>query len=132
MVDGPAGPGDAFDEPPFDHPSRERTEGLVTLDWTFIVTVAAQNGFGFYDARQLVPVPADDTSGGYNFAVCTAAEAAMVPEPTICTSSFEQVSGGYVTNVPYVMDTIPPTGVNVQQELDPTVGPVVIQGVTVP
>jgi hypothetical protein len=30
------------------------------------------------------------------------------------------------------MDTIPPTGVNVQQELDPTVGPVVIQGVTVP
>ncbi len=55
-----------------------------------------------------------------------------MPEPTIRTSGFGQVSGGFVTNVPYVMDTIPPAGVSVQQELDPSVGPAVIQGVTVP
>ena len=108
------------------------TAASAWAGWTFTLTVAGQNGFGFDNARQFVPVPADDTSGGYNFAVCTAAEAAMVPEPTICTAGFEQLSGGYVTNVPYVMDTIPPTGVNVQQELDPTVGQVVLLGVTVP
>ncbi|MHB1527326.1 MAG: glycoside hydrolase family 15 protein [Candidatus Dormibacteria bacterium] len=132
-------------------PSGGETPGLITITvpasvlgapsstaasawagWTFTLTLAGQNGFGYYDARQFVPVPADDTSGGYNFAVCSAAETELVPEPTICTSSFEQLSGGYVTNVPYVMDTIPPTSVNVQQELDPTVGPVVLQGVTVP
>jgi glucoamylase len=133
------------------NPSGGETPGLVTITvpasilgapsstaasawagWTFTVTLAAQNGYGFDDARQFVPVPADDPSGGYNFAVCSALESGLVPEPTICTSGFEQLSGGYVTNVPYVMDTIPPTSVNVQQELDPTVGPVVLQGVTVP
>jgi glucoamylase len=132
-------------------PSGGQTPGLVTITvpastlgapsvntvsawagWTFTLAVAGQNGYGYDNARQFVPVPADDPTGGYSFAVCTAAEAALVPEPTICTSGFEQVSGGYVTNVPYVMDTIPPAGVNVQQELDPTVGSVVLQGVTVP
>jgi glucoamylase len=108
------------------------TAASAWAGWTFTLTLAGQNGYGFYDARQFVPVPADDPTGGYSFAVCSAAETELDPEPTICTSSFEQLAGVYVTNVPYVMDTIPPTSVNVQQELDPTVGPVVLQGVTVP
>jgi hypothetical protein len=37
-------------------------------------------------------------------------------------------------DVPFVLDTIPPAGVNVQTELDPTQNPsgVQLQGVTVP
>jgi hypothetical protein len=34
--------------------------------------------------------------------------------------------------MPKVMDTIPPAGVSQSTELDPTAGPVVIQGVPVP
>ncbi len=34
--------------------------------------------------------------------------------------------------VPYVLDTIPPSTVDVQTELNPTINPVVLEGVTVP
>jgi glucoamylase len=36
------------------------------------------------------------------------------------------------STVPKVMDTIPPAGVLQSTELDPTLGPVVLHGVTVP
>ncbi len=98
--------------------------------WTFTLSATGQDRYGYYDARQFSPTPAD---GGYSFGVCSVAETQLVPEPTICTSGFEQVNGsGHVTNVPYVMDAISPTGVDLEQELDPAVGPVVLQGVTVP
>ena len=106
------------------------TAASAWAGWTFTLSVTGQDGFGYYNARQFSPTPGD---GGYSFGVCSIAETQMVPEPTICTPGFEQVDGsGHVTNVPYVMDTIPPAGVNLEQELDPTVGPVVLQGVTVP
>src|SRR5487761_1177343 len=106
------------------------TAASAWAGWTFTLSVTGQNGFGYYNARQFSPTPGD---GGYSFGVCSIAETQMVPEPTICTPGFEQVDGsGHVTNVPYVMATIPPAGVNLEQELDPTVGPVVLQGVTVP
>jgi hypothetical protein len=44
------------------------------------------------------------------------------------------ICGFNPANVPFVLDTIPPTSVNVQTELDPTQNPsgVVLQGVMVP
>ena len=87
--------------------------------WTFTVALTGQDGFGFYDARQFTPTP-----GGYSFGVCTQAIASEASPPAICAYN--------PSNVPYVMDTIPPTSVNVQTELDPTLHSVVLQGVTVP
>ncbi|MGA8016972.1 MAG: glycoside hydrolase family 15 protein [Candidatus Dormiibacterota bacterium] len=87
--------------------------------WAFTLTITAQNGFGYYDARTFAATP-----GGGNMGVCSAALAASSSAPAICSYN----PGA----VPYVFDTIPPSGVNVQQELDPTAGPVVLEGVTVP
>jgi glucoamylase len=82
--------------------------------WTFTVTLMGQDGFGYYDARTFAPTPQ-----AYNFGVC----APGGTEP-VCS-----LDPGVV---PYVMDTIPPTTVNVQNELNPTLGSVVLEGVTVP
>jgi glucoamylase len=87
--------------------------------WTFTLALTGQDGFGFYDARTFTPTPQP-----YNFGVCSAALAAQPSPPAIC--SFDPSA------VPYVMDTIPPPSVNVEQELDPTAGPVVLRGVTAP
>jgi glucoamylase len=109
------------------------TPGLVTITvptsvlgtpgpgWTFTVALAGQNGFGTDDARTFTATP-----GAYTFGVCSAAVAGESPPPAICSAS--------PSAVPYVMDTIPPSGVSVQTELDPTVNTsgVQLQGVTVP
>ncbi len=109
------------------------TPGLVTITvptaelgtpgagWTFTVTLAGQDGFGNDDARTFTATP-----GAYTFGVCSAAVAAESSPPAICSYN--------PANVPIVMDTIPPTSVNVQTELDPTVNTsgVTLQGVTVP
>src|SRR5580704_11760004 len=109
------------------------TPGLVTITvptaelgtpgagWTFTVTLTGQDGFGNDDARTFTATPGD-----YTFGVCSAAVAAESSPPAICSYN--------PANVPIVMDTIPPTSVNVQTELDPTVNTsgVTLQGVTVP
>jgi glucoamylase len=87
--------------------------------WTFTVTLAGQDGFGFDDARTFTATP-----GAYTFGVCTVALASEATPPSICSDN--------PSDVPYVLDTIPPTSVNVQTELNPTINPVVLQGVTVP
>ncbi len=92
--------------------------------WTFTVALAGQDGFGFDDARTFTATP-----GAYTFGVCTAAIASGPAPPAIC--------GDSPGNVPYVLDTIPPSSVNVQKELDPTnpanaTTGVVLEGVTVP
>jgi len=89
--------------------------------WTFTLTLTGQDGFGNDDARAFTATP-----GSYTFGVCSAAEAGAPSPPAIC-------SLGPAT-VPVVMDTIPPSTVNVQTELDPTAKPsgVTLQGVTVP
>ena len=95
------------------------TAASAWAGWTFTLTLTGQDGFGFDDARTFAATPQP-----FNFGVCSAAEATTPPVPAIC--------GFNPGSVPYVLDTIPPAGVNVQQELDPTVGPAVLQGVTVP
>jgi glucoamylase len=88
--------------------------------WSFTVTLAGQDGFGFDDARTFTATP-----GAYTFGVCTNALASEVPPPAIC--------GLNPGDAPYVLDTIPPGSVNVQTELSPIANPgVVLQGVTVP
>ena len=109
------------------------TPGLVTITvptsvlgtpgagWTFTVTLTGQDGFGNDDARAFTATP-----GAYTFGVCPAAVAGGASPPAVCAVS--------PAGVPIVMDTIPPTTVNVQAELDPTANPsgVALQGVTVP
>jgi glucoamylase len=111
-----------------------KTPGLVTITvptsvlgtpgsgWTFTVTLTGQNGEGGNDdARTFTATPGD-----YTFGVCSAAVAAEPSPPAICSVD--------PSTVPIVMDTIPPSTVNVQTELDPTLNPsgVALQGVTVP
>jgi glucoamylase len=114
-------------------PSGSDTPGLVTITvptaalgtpgsgWTFTVTLTGQDGFGVDDARTFAATPQ-----AYQFGVCSVAVAGESPPPAIC--------GYNPANVPFVLDTIPPAGVSVQTELDPTQNPagVELQGVTVP
>ena len=113
--------------------STGETPGIVTITvptsvlgtpgpgWTFTVTLAGQDGFGVDDARQFTATP-----GAYTFGVCSAAVASEASPPAICAVN--------PADVPFVLDTIPPAGVNVQTELDPTVNTsgVQLQGITVP
>jgi len=73
------------------------------------------------DARTVTSTP-----GAYTFGVCSAAVASEASPPAVC--AFDP------STVPFVMDTIPPTTVDVQAELNPTLNPsgVQLQGVTVP
>jgi len=93
--------------------------------WTFTVTITGQDGQGgYYDARPFTATPQ-----AYTFGVCSQSVASEATPPPICS-----LNPGAV---PYVMDTIPPAGVDVTSELDPldssgTTVPVVLQGVTVP
>ncbi len=114
-------------------PSGGETPGLVTITvptsvlgtpgsgWTFTLTLTGQDGFGIDDARTFTATPA-----AYNFGVCSAAVASEPSPPAVCSYS--------PALVPFVLDTIPPTTVNVQTELDPTINTsgVQLQGVTVP
>jgi glucoamylase len=74
----------------------------------------AHNGFNSYQARDFTATPGADT-----FGVCAAAGTSP-----ICSVS--------PSSVPYVMDTITPTGVSQATKLDPTLGPVELSGVAVP
>jgi len=114
-------------------PNGGETPGLVTITvptsglgtpgsgWTFTVTLTGQDGFGVDDARTFTATPQ-----AFNFGVCSAAVASEASPPAICSVN--------PATVPFVMDTIPPTTVNVQTELNPTLNPsgVQLQGVTVP
>jgi len=114
-------------------PTGGETPGLVTITvpasvlgtpgsgWTFTVTLTGQDGFGLDDARTFTATPQ-----AFNFGVCSAVVASEASPPAICSVN--------PATVPFVMDTIPPTTVNVQTELNPTLNPsgVQLQGVTVP
>ncbi len=88
--------------------------GTVGSGWVFTVTLTGQDGFSGDQARGFDPTPQP-----FLFGVC--APGGMSP---ICS-----VGPG---SVPKVIDTIPPSGVMQSTELDPTKGPVVLQGVAVP
>jgi glucoamylase len=82
--------------------------------WGFTVVLTGQDGFSPDQARAFTSTP-----GPFTFGVC--APGGTQP---ICT--FDPNS------VPKAMDVITPAGVSQATELDPTLGPVVIQPVTVP
>jgi glucoamylase len=88
--------------------------GTVTSGWTFTVALTGQDGFSPDQARGFAPTPQP-----FLFGVCGAGASSP-----ICSVD--------PNTVPKVIDTIPPAGVSQATELDPTLGPVVLHGVTVP
>jgi glucoamylase len=87
--------------------------GEIGTGWVFTAVLTGQDGFSPDQARAFTPTP-----GQFTFGVCA-------PGNTNPICSFDPNA------VPKVMDTIPPSGVDQATELNPTLGPVVIQGVTV-
>jgi glucoamylase len=88
--------------------------GTPAAGWTFTVAITGQDGFS---ADQAIGFTANP--GPFTLGVCPAGGSGP-----ICSLS--------PSVVPEVMDTITPPGVAQGTELDPAVGPVVLQGVTVP
>jgi glucoamylase len=89
--------------------------GDIGSGWVFTLTLTGQDGFSSDQARAFTPTP-----GPYSFGVC----------PT--STDTNPICSVDPSTVPKIMDTIPPSGVSQDTELDPVPGPVVIQGVTVP
>ncbi len=87
--------------------------GTIGSGWTFTVALTGQ-GSGQPPVRGFTPTP-----GPFTFGVCSPGN----PSP-ICAVN--------PNSVPTVMDTIPPAGVAQTTELNPLLGPVMLQGVTVP
>ncbi len=92
----------------------EATFGTPASGWSFAVVLTGQDGFSSDQARAFAATPQP-----YEFGVCAAGGA-----NPICSVN--------PSTVPKAMDVITPPGVSQDTELNPTIGPVVIQGVTVP
>jgi glucoamylase len=88
--------------------------GTPTSGWGFSVVLTGQDGFSSDQARAFTA-----TAGAFSFGVCAPGGTAA-----ICTAD--------PGSVPKAVDVITPPGVSQATELDPTLGPVVIQPVTVP
>ena len=88
--------------------------GTPGSGWGFSVVLTGQDGFSPDQARAFTATPE-----AFTFGVCA-------PNGTA------QICGFNPNNVPKAMDVITPPGVSQATELDPTVGAVVIQPVTVP
>jgi glucoamylase len=88
--------------------------GTPGSGWGFTVVLTGQDGFSPDQARGFAP-----TSQPFLFGVCAAGNTAP-----ICSAD--------PATVPKAMDVITPVGVSQATELNPTLGPVVIQPVTVP
>ena len=82
--------------------------------WSFAVVLTGQDGFSSDQARAFAATPQR-----YAFGVC-----AVGGTSPICTAD--------PATVPKAMDVITPAAVSQATELNPTLGPVVIQGVSVP
>ncbi|MGA9859680.1 MAG: glucodextranase DOMON-like domain-containing protein [Solirubrobacteraceae bacterium] len=87
--------------------------GTIGSGWTFTVALTGQ-GSGNPPIRDFQATPQQ-----YSFGVCASGGTSPICSVNPAT-------------VPTVMDTIVPSGVTQSTELDPTKGPVVLQGVTVP
>jgi glucoamylase len=88
--------------------------GTPASGWGFSVVLTGQDGFSSDQARGFAPTPQP-----FFFGVCAPGGAAP-----ICSTD--------PATVPKAMDVITPPGVSQASELNPTLGPVVIQPVTVP
>jgi len=78
------------------------------------VVLAGQDGFSSDQARSFTPTP-----GAFSFGVCASGGTAPV-----CSAD--------PNTVPKAVDVLTPAGVSQVTELDPTLGPVIIQPVPVP
>ena len=88
--------------------------GTPGSGWGFSVVLTGQDGFSADQARGFAPTPQ-----AFLFGVCA-------PGGTAPICSVDP------STVPKAMDVITPEGVSQATELDPTLGPVAIQPVTVP
>ncbi len=88
--------------------------GAPASGWGFSVVLAGQDGFSSDQARAFTATP-----GAYTFGVCAAGNTAP-----ICSVD--------PSTAPKAMDVIAPPGVSQATELNPVLGPVVIQPVVVP
>jgi glucoamylase len=88
--------------------------GTPGSGWGFSVVLTGQDGFSSDQARGFTPTP-----GAFSFGVCASGGTAPV-----CSAD--------PNTVPKAVDVLTPAGVSQATELDPTVGPVAIQPVTVP
>jgi glucoamylase len=88
--------------------------GTPGSGWGFTVVLTGQDGFSPDQARSFAATPQP-----YNFGVCAAASSD--PHCTVDPNS-----------VPKAMDVLVPSGVQQSVELDYTLGPVVLQDVTIP
>ena len=85
--------------------------GTPGSGWGFSVVLTGQDGFSPDQARSFTPTP-----GAFSFGVCASGGTAPV-----CSAD--------PNTVPKAVDVLTPAGVSQATELDPTVGPVVIQPV---
>ena len=92
----------------------ESAFGTPTSGWTFTIALTGQDGYSSDQARAFTSNP-----GAYTFGVCAGGDNAP-----ICLVNAD--------TVPKVMDTITPAGISQENELNPTIAPVVLEGVTVP
>jgi glucoamylase len=92
----------------------ESALGTPAAGWTFTLALTGQDGFSGDQARAFAATAQD-----FAFGVCASGGTAA-----ICSAD--------PGSVPKVVDTITPGGVAQSTELDPTLGPVALQGVTVP
>ena len=88
--------------------------GTPSSGWGFSVVLTGQDGFSSDQARAFTATP-----GAFTFGVCAPGGSAP-----ICSAD--------PATVPKAMDVITPAGVSQATELNPNLGPVVIQPVTVP
>jgi glucan 1,4-alpha-glucosidase len=88
--------------------------GAPATGWGFTVVLTGQDGFSSDQARGFQP-----TAQEFQFGVC--APGGTAP---ICSAD--------PNTVPKALDVITPPGVAQSTELDPTLGPVVLQGVAIP
>jgi glucoamylase len=88
--------------------------------WSFAVVLTGQDGFSADQARAFTATP-----GPYSFGVCAAVgSGGSGGSGPICSAD--------PATVPKAMDVLTPPGVSQAIELDPTRGPVNIQGVAIP
>jgi len=92
----------------------EAAFGTPTSGWSFAVVLTGQDGFSPDQARAFAPTPLP-----FAFGVC-----AVGGSSPICSAD--------PGTVPKAVDVITPSGVSQAAELDPILGPVVIQGVAIP
>ena len=97
------------------HASRRRRSATPGPGWGFTVVLTGQDGFSNDQARGFQPTPQDDSSSASARPRAPTRTARSPPAP--CRR---------------LIDVITPAGVTQSTELDYTLGPVVLQGVTIP